>query len=97
MSETLDFRPESLTVGELCDLTDVTGEQLNAVDLSKGIVSPKVLLGLAWIIKRREDPEFTVEQAREIKVVDLDFQGNGNAAAPAARPVPGDHKKKKAG
>lgn len=81
MSETLDFDPASLSVGELCDLTDIAGEAAT-VDLNKGVVSPKVLLGLAFIIKRRTDPGYTLEQAREIRVVDLNFgdaETNGDA------------------
>lgn len=72
--EQITFDVDSLSVGELVDLSDVAGEAA-VTGLAKGVTSPKLLLGLVYVIKRRTDPEFTLEQAREVKVAALDFAG----------------------
>lgn len=36
-------------------------------------LSAKALKGLVWIAKRQEDPAFTLEDARSVKVTELDI------------------------
>ena len=56
-----------LTIAEVCEIEDRTGLPLDAMgqaDKPKG----RMLQALAYIVKRREDPEFTWEMAGELKI-----------------------------
>ncbi len=56
-----------LTIGEVVEIEDLTGLPLDALgqaDKPKG----RMLQALAFISKRREDPEFTWEMAGELKI-----------------------------
>jgi hypothetical protein len=68
----LSLDVDALTLGELVDLGDVIGDDAVA-KLGEGKTSPKAVLALVWIAKRREDPTFTLEQARAVKVSSLEF------------------------
>jgi len=63
----LDLDISDLTIGEICEIEDLTGMPLDALgqaDKHKG----KMLQALAFIVKRREDPDFTFEDAGKIKM-----------------------------
>jgi hypothetical protein len=56
-----------LTIGEVVEIEDLTGLPLDALgqaDKPKG----RMLQALAFISKRREDPDFTWEMAGELKI-----------------------------
>ena len=56
-----------LTIGEVVEIEDLTGLPLDALgqaDKPKG----RMLQALAYISKRREDPDFTWEMAGELKI-----------------------------
>jgi len=56
-----------LTIAEVVEIEDRTGLPLDALgqaDKPKG----RMLQALAYIVKRREDPDFTWEQAGELKI-----------------------------
>lgn len=83
----LDFDLNSLTVGELVDLQDVAGDAALDRLVEKQQASPKMLLALLWILGRRDDPSFTLEQARAYKVTELKVPTvNGEDGEPAADP-----------
>lgn len=73
MTEALEFDPNSLTLQEMCDLEEATGENAYS-SLAGGVPSAKTLAGLVWIVKRRTDPGFSFDDAKKLKVSDLDFQ-----------------------
>ena len=80
----LNVDVDSLTVGELVDIADVAGE--SAMDgLAQGKVGPKALLGLLWVLHRRDDPAYTLDQARTVRVTDIKINTpgapNGNGAS----------------
>ena len=57
----------SLTIAEVVEIEDRTGMPLDALgqaDKPKG----RMLQALAYISKRREDPDFTWEMAGELKI-----------------------------
>ena len=57
----------SLTIAEVVEIEDRTGMPLDALgqaDKPKG----RMLQALAWISKRREDPDFTWEMAGDLKI-----------------------------
>lgn len=57
---------ENITLGDLADIEDATGISLVGIDLTKPPM--KVALALAWILRRKSDPSFTYEQARNLPV-----------------------------
>lgn len=64
---TLDIEPESFTLGELCDLAEVAGEDV-LERMAQNKLTARILVGLVWIIRRRDDPSYTIEQARSEKI-----------------------------
>ena len=79
-SEHFSIDINDLTIGEVVEIEDLTGLPLDALgqaDKPKG----RMLQALAFISKRREDPDFTWEMAGELKI---------STAAPPADPTAGD-------
>jgi len=58
---------DDLTLGELEALEDHMGLPLSQVDMN----SARAMKFLVWVVKHREDPSFTLEQAGMVKVTDL--------------------------
>lgn len=55
--------PNSLTLGEIEDVEEYAGKP--AAELfGDGGMTAKAMTAFVWIVKRRDDPTFTVEQAR---------------------------------
>ncbi len=44
-------------------------------------LSTKALKALVWIIKRQADPNFTLDDARKVKVSELDIEGEPDSSA----------------
>lgn len=66
----MNLNVDDLTLGELEDIEEKTG--VNVATLKQGSALPaKVLTAIVWVMKRREDPSFTYELAREMKVTEL--------------------------
>ena len=66
-NETLNFNLEDLTIGEIVTIEELTGLPFDAMtdpDKPKG----KLLQAIAYISKRRENPEFTFEMAGDLKL-----------------------------
>ena len=60
--ETINFNINDLTIAEIVEIEDLTGLPFDAVtDPSKP--KGRMLQALAYISKKRENPEFTFEQA----------------------------------
>lgn len=75
------YEIDDFSLGELEWLEEYIGGRLND---SEAMESMKAAVGIATVIKRRDDPAFTVEQARDLKLKVLD-QGsapNGNGKRP---------------
>ncbi len=81
---TLAINLDDLTLGDLADIEDACG--VSMLDLKGGAKVPaRVIPALVWIAERRNDPSFTYEQARAVKVTSLDVKG-GPAAGGANPP-----------
>lgn len=65
----MNFDINQLELGELEDIEEVTG--INPGALEGKALPVKMMTAIAWVLKRRDDPAFTLEQARRIKVVEL--------------------------
>ena len=66
-SEHFNIDINDLTIGEVVEIEDLTGLPLDALgqaDKPKG----RMLQALAFISKRRENPDFTWEMAGELKI-----------------------------
>ena len=64
---TLDFNLNDLTIGEIVSIEELTGLPFDAMtdpDKPKG----KLLQAIAYISKRRDNPEFTFEDAGNLKL-----------------------------
>lgn len=94
MTEKLRVDLDDLTLGELHDLRKLSG-----VPLEEIMTSDDQTLGLAAIVcvlKRREDPSFTMEDALRVKLSELDMRqpdpetvAASNGGAPQLSPEPG--------
>ena len=90
-SDTLTFHLEGktttiddFTLGELEWLEDECGAALDKVDFS----SMKVAVRIVYLLKKREDPDYTLDQARELKLSIFDeaeVEGNGKRPTRAAK------------
>lgn len=76
------FNYETLTVGEAEDFESVTGVDLSETmaQLSAGAVNAKTLKAVAWIVGRRSNPDLTLENVRNMNILDL--KGLGGEPSP---------------
>lgn len=58
-----DFDPGDIELGETIELEEAFGCEIGEIDWN----SAKGIMYAIWIAKRRDDPEFTIEDARKIK------------------------------
>lgn len=72
MSDTITIDPDDLTLGEVETIEDIVGKPFSQV-FSNGGVSAKAAVALVYVVKRRANPDFTLEEARAYKISDLDF------------------------
>jgi hypothetical protein len=64
----MDF--EDITLGEIAEIEDYA--QLPFADIAKeGIGIIKLRIALGWIIKRRTNPDFTIEDAQKLTPADF--------------------------
>lgn len=68
------FDVNDLTLEELCDLEDAIGDENLYGKLAEGKVSAKAMVGLVWIIRRRDEPGFSFDDAKKLKVTDLNIE-----------------------
>jgi len=84
---------DTLTLGDLADIEDVTGDTINGVDLANPPM--KFALALYWVFRRKEEPKYTYEDARKTPITQLDrfkavLQGSENPTeSPPGLPVAG--------
>lgn len=81
-----EYKIDDFTLGECEYLEDEMGQSLG--DIPWG--SMKAAVRIIYLIRRREDPDFTLDDARNMKISVFDDQ-NGNGSE---RPTSGRGKKK---
>lgn len=88
----LRFSVDSLTVGDLEDLEEISGMgfdellgKLSSAGENGRIGLPlKVLKALVFVVYRAENPSFTLEDARKVRVSELEVVlANGDPTEPA--------------
>jgi hypothetical protein len=63
-----DYTLDDLSLGEVEEFeTAMGGQTLAEVDLS----SAKAIIWLVYLVRRREDPAFTLDDARAVKLTDI--------------------------
>ena len=65
----MDININDLTLGDLEEIEDVAGKPASA--LFDGGMSAKTMQAVVYVLKRRGDPEFTIEDAKRIKVTEF--------------------------
>lgn len=80
--ETFVINANTLTLGELEELEDVTGRNVVA-ELGRGQPSAKTLIAVVWIMKKRADPNFTLDQARAMNVTSFKIEAPSDPKEPA--------------
>lgn len=84
---------EDLEIGELEDLAEVLGiRDIRELGRMAEAMPPRMMSAVAWLAKRREDPAFTIEDARRMKVRELEElfganDPNAGGGVPAASSV----------
>lgn len=72
--------PEALTFGDMEDFEEVSGSPLMEAFANVGksgemaTLKAKDLVALVWICGRAEDPEFTLDQARRVRMSDIEVE-----------------------
>lgn len=84
---------EDFELGDLEWLEEYLGASLSDGD---ALNSMKAAVGFVFIVKRRDDPAFTIEQARKVKLAAIDAPDEEPEPAAKKRPTGGAHSKKSA-
>lgn len=76
----IKLNPNDLTFGDLEDFEQFTGKGLmdtfDTVGTNGNVqaLDVKSVVGLLWISGRQQDPSFTLEQARKVKISELEIE-----------------------
>lgn len=65
---------DSLTLGDIEDVEDAVGKPIAEVF---DHMSAKAITALVWVVRRREDPAFTLDNARALRMGDVEVVGGG--------------------
>ena len=82
----LDELVDDLTLGEVEDIEAITGRSISHV-ISKAGITGTAVLALVFVLKRRKDPAYTLDQARALRFADVDL-ATVAAEANGGRPGP---------
>lgn len=88
--EVLRVDPDELTIGDLEDFEDASGQAFEDAfaEGPDGNVKPslKAIKAIVWVVKRQSNPAFTLEDARKVKLADLQIgsEDAGTVPTPAA-------------
>lgn len=86
MTDKIRIDLAELTLGELAELGDLLAPT-PLTDMLAGPQQAVAIAAIVVIIKRRTDPDYSLEQARTLRMGDIDFvqpEGNSNGSAPGA-------------
>lgn len=65
----ISFDPAALTIGDVEDIEDITGVAYSSIDWASP--SMKLMKAMVYISERRNNPAFTLDDARAVKVVEI--------------------------
>lgn len=67
---TLTFDLDKVTLGDIVDIEDVCGVPWDEI-VEMDNPPTKVLLAMVWVAKRRDNPKFTLDDARQTPIADI--------------------------
>lgn len=82
---------DDMSLGEIVDFEDASGSLIGSIDESN--LSARELVALVWIAQRRTDPDFTFDDAREVKVSQLNIPTEAAPLEPIKRTAKNGRKK----
>lgn len=68
------INPDDLTLGEVDDLEGAAGASVAEIFGPAGMRA-KHLIAVVWVLGRRDNPEFSLDDARAVKVGELVVEG----------------------
>ena len=85
MAETIEFNFDDLTFGDLEKLEEAAGRPAGQIiaDYEKDLLTVKDMIALIYVIKSMTDPDFTLDDARSIKLTALSDEMEDDAVPPA--------------
>jgi hypothetical protein len=71
----IQVNPSDLTLGDIADLEEHAGVPGSALftKLASGDWSAKMFEGMVWITVRRDNPDYTVEDAKKVLLSDIEM------------------------
>lgn len=69
MSLQISIDINDMTLGELEEIEETTGLAISAL----GNGTAKAMTALIWISERRNNPEFTLDDARKVRISEVEF------------------------
>lgn len=91
MSEPFNVDLGELTLGDIEDVEEAAGMSFSAIvdELGGERLPPaRVLTALVWVSRRREDPDYSLETARSLRLSDVRVGGGDGAPEPDPPPLP---------
>jgi hypothetical protein len=80
-AEVLEFDVNDLTLGEIETIEEIVGHDVLR-ELGRGTPGVKTLLAVVYVIKRRSDPDVTLDDVRGLKVNMLRLGGQADPKEP---------------
>lgn len=68
----MDLSLDDLTIGDLEEIEQITGQSSDKI-LNGGMPSAKALKAIVFVTHRKQDPDFTLEDAAAVKVTSIDI------------------------
>jgi len=65
----ITFDVESMSLGEVEQFEEISGVDITHLD--GGALSVKAMIALVYISEHRQNPEYTIDDARRVKIMDL--------------------------
>jgi len=67
--------PSQLNLGDIEDIEDTVGMPISQVfeSFGDGTWTARMFASLAWVTERKNTPEFTLDDARQLKLDDITF------------------------
>ena len=85
----LDALVQDLTLGEVEQIESITGLPISHA-IAKGGMTGTAVLAVAYVLERRKNPAYTLEQARALRFADVDLaKASSNGTPPDPTPAAG--------
>ena len=79
--EVWEIDPNTLTLGELEEIEEISGRPGGA-ELGRGTPSMRTLLAIVYVMKRRSDPNFTLDDARAMQISTVKLEARQDPKEP---------------